>query len=397
MFSFALKNLAIKKVQVILVVLSIVLSAGVGVLAYNIGEQVSDGITGNSAYYSAIIGPSGSKSQLAMNTMYFADEPLGTIPYSVVTELQRDSRVNLVIPFSMADSYNGYSCVGTTSDYLGGKTVASGRMFDDSATFEVVLGATVAKTCGLGVGDVIYTSHSAGEEHHTPLTVVGILEKSHSSFDNIVFTEFRTVWEVHEHEDEEEHEEEHEHGAGMVCAILVKTTNPATAMTVVNDYNGKTVADGDGDTFTLQAIEPMDAVRGVLQDADNTKYIVFALCAIIMVMNIMIISVITLLNMYHSAKEISLMRLIGIGMNKINLLYIIQNAIIGLISVVLAFGLSRLCLLAAGGYVEKMGVVLNLGKIYPAEIIILAAIFVISILPTAICTFSMSKKDGINE
>lgn len=406
MFSFALKNLAIKKVQVILVILSIVLSAGVGVLAYNIGEQVSDGITGNSGYYSAIIGPSGSKSQLAMNTMYFADEPLGTIPYSVVSDLQRDSRVNLVIPFSMADSYSGYSCVGTTPAYLDNKTVADGRMFDESATFEVVLGATVARTCGLKVGDVIYTSHGTGEEHHTPLTVVGILEQSHSSFDNIIFTEFRTIWDVHGHEegeeedhdhDHEEGEHEHDHETNMVCAILIKTTNPATAMTVVNDYNGRIVTDEDGDSFTLQAIEPMDAVRGVLQDADSTKYIVFALCAIIMVMNIMIISVITLLNMYHSAKEISLMRLIGIGMNKINLLYIIQNALIGLVSVVLAFGLSRLCLLAAGGYVEKMGVVLNLGKIYPAEIVILAAIFVISILPTAICTLSMSKKDGINE
>ena len=50
MLKFALKNMAIKKIQVILVLISIVISAGVGVLAYNIGEQVSDGITGNAAY-----------------------------------------------------------------------------------------------------------------------------------------------------------------------------------------------------------------------------------------------------------------------------------------------------------------------------------------------------------
>ena len=50
MFRFAIKNMAIKKVQVILVVLSIVISAGVGVLAFNTAEQVSDGITGTAAY-----------------------------------------------------------------------------------------------------------------------------------------------------------------------------------------------------------------------------------------------------------------------------------------------------------------------------------------------------------
>ena len=114
------------------------------------------------------------------------------------------------------------------------------------------------------------------------------------------------------------------------------------------------------------------------------------------IMNIMIISIITLLNMYHSSKEISLMRLIGISMKKINLLYLIQNSIIGLFSTILAFGLSRICLALMNDYVSSMGVVLNIGRIYPLEIIILVGVFVISVLPTAIWTFVMSKKDSIN-
>ena len=42
-----------------------------------------------------------------------------------------------------------------------------------------------------------------------------------------------------------------------------------------------------------------------------------------------------------------------------------------------------------------MGVVLNMGKLYPAELIILAAVFLISVLPTVIWTLIMSKKDSI--
>lgn len=400
MFRFALKNMAIKKIQIILVIFSIVISAGVGVLAYNIGGQVSDGITSNAAYYSAIIGPAGSETQLAMNSMYFTDSPLGTIPYGVVSELQRDSRVVSAIPFAMADSYNGYSCVGTTSQYLEGKKIAEGRMMDDSGSREVVVGAAVARVCDLKIGEEIYTSHSVGDEHHTPLMVVGILEASHTAFDNVVFTQVKTIWEVHgaEHEEGEEAEEGHEHsGEPTVCAVLVKTTNPGTAMSIVTEYNGRIYMDGDGDSFSLQAIEPMNTVRGVLEDTDNTKYIVFALCAIILVMNVIIISIITLLNMYHSAKEISLMRLIGISMKRINLIYIIQNSLIGLVSTVLALVLSRMCLLLAGGYVSGMGVVLNMAKVYPAELVILAAVFLISVLPTVICTYSMSRRDGIEE
>ena len=405
MFRFAIKNMAIKKVQVILVVLSIVISAGVGVLAFNTAEQVSDGITGTAAYYSAIVGPAGSKTQLAMNTMYFTDSPLGTIPYSVVSDLQKDSRVTEVVPFAMADSYNGHSVVGSTSAFLSEKAIAEGRMFDDSATFEVVLGAAVARVNGVKVGDEIHTSHSVGDEHHEALTVVGILEESHTVYDNVVFTQLRTIWEVHEHEEEEEtHDaaegegEEHVHaGEETVCAILVRTKNPGYAMQLVNEYDGKVITTQDLDTYTLQAIEPMDTVRGILEETNNTKYIVFVLCAIILVMNIMIISIITLLNMYHSAKEISLMRLIGISMKKINLLYIIQNSLIGFVSIMLAFGVSRLCLVFMKDYVASMGVVLNVAKVYPLEIVILLGVFLISVLPTVVCTFMMSGKDGISE
>jgi putative ABC transport system permease protein len=339
--------------------------------------------------------------------MYFTDKPVGTIPYSVVETLQQDgTRINSVIPYAMADSYNGNNVVGTTAAFLKDKVLAQGAMFDDAATLQVVVGATVAKMNDLQVGDVIHTSHSAsGLDTHTQgLTIVGILEESYSVYDKVVFTQIRTLWEMHDHgghaDEHEEHEEEeghHDHEHGTVCAILVSAKNPGYAMQLANEYNGKIITDCEGKSYTLQAIEPMAVVRDVLEDADNTKYIVFVLCAVILVMNIMIISIITLLNTYHSAKEIALMRLIGISMKRINLLYIIQNSIIGLVSTLLAFGLSRLCLLAMGDYVADMGVVLNMTRIYPAEIIILVAIFVISVLPTIIWTSATARKDGISE
>ncbi|MBE6548530.1 MAG: ABC transporter permease [Ruminococcaceae bacterium] len=436
MLKFAFKNMAIKKVQIILIIVSIVISAGVGVLSFNVSEQVSEGLTNNAGYYSAIIGPSGSATQLAMNTMYFTDEPVGTIPYSLVSELAQDNRVTEAIPFAMADNYNGFSVVGTTPAFLSAKTVAQGNMFDQTKTFQAVVGSKVAELNDLKIGDKLYTSHSASgdDKHATPLTVVGILEESHSGFDKIVFTQLKTIWQAHDHGDEGEHDEaavgvdmlsadtneqngnvhetpdhgghennghedegEHEgeaHGQ-TVCAILIKTVNPTYAMSIVNEYDGRVYMHGD-ESYSLQAIEPMDTMRGVLEETDNTKYIVFVLCAIILIMNIIIISIITLLNMYHSAKEISLMRLIGISMKKINMLYLIQNSIIGLISTALAFGVSRACLLLMSDYVESMGAVLNMAKVYPLEILILVAVFLISVIPTVICTMVMSKKDGIN-
>ena len=400
MLKFALKNMAIKKTQVILIILSIVISAGIAVLAFNVATQVDEGITNNAGYYSAIVGPAGSSTQLAMNSMYFTDEPVGTVPYSIVTPLQQDSRVTQVIPFAMADNYNGYGVVGTTPAFLQSKDLRAGEMFAADETLQAVVGSNIAKYNSLEVGDVIYTSHSAnGSDLHTKgITIVGILKESHSSYDNIVFTQLKTLWEMHEHGEQEENSaQEHHHTHGTVCAVLVNTKNPGFAMQLVEEYDGKIITADDGDNTTLQAIEPMSVVRDVLNDADDTKYIVFVLCAVILVMNIMIISIITLLNMYHSAKEISLMRLIGISMKRINLLYVIQNGIMGLCAVILAFFVSRGCMVLMNDYVESMGVVLNMSKVYAAEFLILLAVFIISVLPTVIWTFSMSKKDGITD
>lgn len=401
MFKFALKNLLIKKVQTILIVLSIMASSAVAILSYNVSNQISDGLTSNAQYYSLIVGPSGSATQLAMNTMYFTDEPLGLIPYKVREDLAKDSRVNKAIPFAMADQYNGYKMVGTMVDYLDGKNVAEGTMFDKTKVFEVVVGYNVAKSCDLSIGQEIYTSHSEGEAHHTPFTVVGILERTYSSFDNICFTQLRSIWEVHEHEHEEGHEEEHEEHEDlnqMVCAVLVKTKTPATAMILKQEYTKIATYEVEGETkqYSLQAIEPMAIMSNVLEDTDQTQYIVYALAAVIVAMNILVISVVTLLNMKQSEKEIKLMRLIGISMGRINLIYLIQNAIIGLFSVLFAFGISKIGLVAMGSYALGKGVVLNTAITYPIEIVILLGVFLINILPTLIWTLLQSRKDGLD-
>lgn len=392
MFKFAFKNMAIKKAKIILVVISIVISACVGLLAYNVAQQVDSGFKTTAGYYDMIIGPSGSSTQLAMNTMFFTEKPLGTISYDYVEKLEKDMRVNKVVPFTMGDSYNAAKIVGTTADFLDGKDIKDGTMFTEK--FQCVIGAAVAEKYSLTVGSQLITSHGLTGEGHAhesnPLAVVGILKETKTAYDNVVFTPIETVWATHNHSEEnhDEHEEKNHEHHGDVCAILVKSKSFNAYSQLSAEY---------GENSKLLVINPSEVLREVLENVDMSTTIVYILCIIILIMNIFIISVITLLNMYDSKKEIALMRLIGIGMNKINLVYIIQNGIIGLISTILAFAASRLCLVLMGGYVSSMGIVLDTAKIYPVELMIMAVVFVISVLPTVICTVNMSKKDGISQ
>ena len=397
MLKFALKNMAIKKTKIILIVISIVISASVAILAYNISEQVDDGFKTTAGYYDMIIGPSGSSTQLVMNTLFFTEAPLGTISYEYFETLEQDTRINKVVPFTMGDSYNGAKIVGTTPDFLEGKEIEEGKTF--AAPFEAVIGAGVAKKYGLTLGSEMITSHGLAEGGHAheanPLVVVGILEETKTAYDNVVFTSVKTVWSTHDHGAEENHEEEGEHEEheeheehGDICAILVKTKS-------FNYYNQvKTEYSKNG---ALLVVNPSEVLREVMENVDLSSKIVYILCVIILIMNIFVISVITLLNMYDSKKEISLMRLIGVSMGKINLLYIIQNGFIGLLSTLLAFLASRGCLLLMGEFVASMGIVLDWAQIYAFEIVIMAIVFIISVLPTVVCTLNMSRKDGISE
>lgn len=418
MLKFALKNMLTKKVKMILIILSIVISASVAILAYNVAEQVNDGLINTTSTYDTIIGPAGSSTQLAMNTLFFTDKPLGTISYEYVEQLEADSRVNVVIPFAMGDSYNSAKIVGTKPAFLDGKELKEGEMFGD--VFEAVVGSSVAKKFGLSIGDELVTSHGLsenGEKHEaTPLKLVGILDETNTAYDNVVFTDIETVWKVHEHhhdedeegeehedrdEDHDEHEaeghtheedhdedEEHEGHAeeGTVCAIILKCKTLAYAEEVKKEFASNS---------EILTITPAEVIREIINNVDLSRKIIYILCVIIMIMNVFVISTITILNMYDSQKDIALMRLIGIGTGKVNVLFLIQNAVIGLISTAISFGISRLCLHFMSDFVASMGIVLDASKIYPFEWVIMAAVFVISVLPTLICTVHISRKDII--
>ncbi len=428
MFKFALKSMAIRRVKLLMTALSVVITAAVALMAYNISTQVAEGIVNTAAKFDIIIGPSGSATQLAMNTMFFTDKPLGTIPYRLVEELNASGLVNDAIPFSMGDSYNSAPIVGTDARLLEGKALKSGAMFAEP--LEAVVGFEVARQYGLKPGDSIVSSHglsadgAAHAEH--PLTVTGILARTDTAYDNAVFTPVSTIWALHDHgheedgdhdhEEDEDHDheedgdhgheegEDHDHedggdhghdeghedhvhaGEGEICAVLVRSTG-------FNAYSQLMAVYGSDSDYL--AINPNTVLREVMDNVDLSRKIVYILCAVILVMNLFVVSVIALLNMYDSRGEIALMRLIGVSMKKINLLYLIQNALTGLAAMLLSLAAAHLCLLGIRRFVAGMGIVLNWTRVYPLEWAILLAVFLLSILPTVVCTQRMAGRDSL--
>lgn len=405
MLKFAFRHMAVRAAKLIMISLSIIITACVALLSYNISTQVSEGIVQTASNYDIIIGPSGSSTQLAMNTMFFTDKPLGTIPYSIVEEIETSGLAQKVVPFSMGDSYNASPIVGTEPALLDGKSLTEGAMFEKAR--DAVVGYEVARQYGLKVGDKIITSHglggsSGGHAHEeAPLTVTGVLARTNTSYDNAVFTSVETIWALHghSHEEDEEHdheeegeehaheEEAHDHEAHTICAVLVRSNSISDYSTLMSRYS-------EGAEYL--AINPNTVLREVLENVDLSRTIVYILCGVILVMNIFVISMIALLNAYDSRKEIAMMRLIGVSMQRINLLYLCQNALSALAALVISLAAAHGGLAAIRSFVASMGIVLNAGRIYPMEWAILAVVFVISVLPTAILTMRMAGRDSID-
>ena len=128
MLKFTFKNMLVKRGRIALIALSIIITASVALLSLNVSGQINDGILSSFVYYDMLIGPAGSSTQLAMNTMFFTDKPLGTISYDYVDELMATGLVNRAVPMTMGDSYNASRIVGTAPELLEGKALKEGRL-----------------------------------------------------------------------------------------------------------------------------------------------------------------------------------------------------------------------------------------------------------------------------
>lgn len=384
MLNFLFKNALTKKSKILLTVITIVLTCIVGVLSVNVSQQVDDGIIELSDGYDVVIGASGSDTQLAYNALFFTDEPLGTIDYEIYEQLSKDNRVATAIPFAMADAYGNFNIVGTKSEFLKNYN-HSGNLFEKEC--EAVIGYNVAQKTSLKIGDTFYSTHGAfGSQHADPIKVVGILKKTNTNYDNVIFTEISTIWHLHgegTHEKVSEEIDEEHHGHGLT-SILVRTKSIRYQAEVSKQYNK---------VNGVQAITPTAVLRKSLESIDMSKQIVYALTTIIFIMSVTLLFIITLLTAQDLKQDIRLMRYLGIASWKIKSIFLLQTAIISFVSIAIGFIGSHICLNYINSISTGYGIVINPLKFYTNEYYVLIVMFIVTLLPTIVYMSRFFKKD----
>ncbi|MEP4147033.1 MAG: ABC transporter permease [Halioglobus sp.] len=144
-----------------------------------------------------IIGAPGSPLELSLGSLYFRSKTASTLPYSEVAELDNTGLAR-GIPLYYRFRSQDFPVVGTTPDYLlyRGLHIAAGR--HGALLGEAVIGAAVAKSMGIGVGDYVITSPESVFDlagvYPLKMPVVGVLAPSLSPDDEAIFVDIKTSW-----------------------------------------------------------------------------------------------------------------------------------------------------------------------------------------------------------
>lgn len=187
--------------------LSLALGVAVVVALLAIDKALDERFARDLGGIDLVVGAKGSPLQIVLSSVFQIDQPTGNIPLSTLAMLKRNMLVGDAVPVSLGDNVGGYRIVGTTPGYgkLYNARLSSGRWW--SGPLRVVLGAEVARSEHLKIGDSFVGEHGlarGGERHsETPYVVVGTLAPTGAVIDRLALTDTTSVWKVHEHENAE--------------------------------------------------------------------------------------------------------------------------------------------------------------------------------------------------
>ncbi|WP_019638497.1 ABC transporter permease [Paenibacillus fonticola] len=344
-FHFIIRNILHRKFLSLLTMLSVTATVAFVLLLSLSRASVEQGAQKGYGPFDVVVGAQGSQTQLVLNTFYHIGAPVGNIPAHTMEAVLEDSNVDKAYAMTTGDNYNGFPIVGIDPQYFltryGDQKLKNGSLY--RSTGEVVVGAYVARTLGLQVGDTFTGAHGlvegahhtgeAGEdgnkeaslhgdeeldelgtdaghgderpevhpaehdEHHDEhesftYTITGILPDLHTPDDRAVFTTLDYAWAVHGETS----------GDREITAILVK---PAT---LLGAHGLKTKLD---EMNQVQAVYTSKAVADVVNLVDRGSEIiefVTLLCVILAAVSILL-SLVAAVN--ERTKDVGLLRLLG--------------------------------------------------------------------------------------
>lgn len=213
------------------------------------------------------IGARGSRFDLVMACLYFRDARADDILLRDVRPLATEGAAT-VIPLRIGHSARGLPLVATVPDYhqFRAHTLRSGRL--PQRVGEVVVGSAAARRLDVSVDNLLASDprgmFDIARSTTLQLRVVGILARTHTPDDNVVFTDLRTAWVLEGYG--------HAHAASSAVPDSLKMeagqSGPILSEALALDA---TVSPADAGRFHLHAAEDSLPLSGAIVAPESEK------------------------------------------------------------------------------------------------------------------------------
>lgn len=382
----------------------VLLSLGIAVITILLlfSNQLKEKISDNTKGIDLVVGAKGSPLQLILCNIFHIDFPTGNIKLSDADRLAKHRLVKSAIPLALGDSYQNFRIIGTNRQYtdLYGAELSEGAWWE--MDMEVVVGATAAELLKLKTGDTFESSHgltkegSAHEAH--PFVVKGILKKTNSVIDNLIFTNISSIWGVHHEQGGEPHHIDSMVNRSIlvpsavagdstkeITSLLIKYRNPIAALQLPRFINGQTNMQAASPSFEAARLF---SILGVGVEAmTGFAYVIIFISALSI-----------FIALYNSLKErqydLAIMRSMGATRSKLFIATILEGTALTLSGSLFGLALGHGVLYFFGSMIEesqKAGI--TAAVFYTEEIYLMAGSVVLGIVCSLIPAFQAYRTD----
>ena len=338
------------------VALSVAMLLGVERLRHEAHRSFNLSVSGTDL----VVGAKSSPAQLVLYSVLRIGESTSNIGWESFKAINDNPLIAWSVPISLGDSHRGYPVMGTTSSYFEHYRYGDGLPLQIPAgiafknTFDVVLGAEVAKKLAYKVGDSITLSHGHGhsqqdlpEHDDKPFIVTGILAPTGTPVDRTLHIPLEGMTAIHldwvagvpmpGYQIPQEHVKKFDLTPKEITAVLIGLKSRAAVFKVQRQINKMTIE-------PLMAVMPGVALDQLWQMVGMAENALLAVSVMVVIVGLSGLAAVILASLDQRRREMAILRAVGARPRDIMMLMIIESMLITtggiILGIVLLYGIT---------------------------------------------------------